>query len=84
MKLTKFSQMKKRDDSMMLFVSDDLLDDSDEDSEVLILEILEDLADFEIEGVWISIWEICLDDSSDEDSEEVELKYVNEKISKKL
>jgi hypothetical protein len=49
MKPTKFSQMRKKDDNMMHSVNDDLLDDSDEDSEVLILEILEDLADFEIE-----------------------------------
>jgi hypothetical protein len=47
--------MKKRGDSMMLFVNDDLLNDSEDDNEVLILEILDDSVDLEIENEWILI-----------------------------
>jgi len=72
--------MKRKDDSMMLFVSDDSLDDSDDDNEDLILVILDDSEP----EVWILIWEICLDDSSGEDSGDDELRCVNERISKKL
>jgi hypothetical protein len=81
MKLTKFSQMKKRDDSMMLFVNDDLLDDLDEGSEDLISEVFRDL---EIEQEWILIYEIYFEGSLDDDLDDDEAKFVNEKTSKKL
>jgi hypothetical protein len=68
--------MKKRDDSMMHFVNEDLLDDSDEDSEVLILEISEDL----VGELLILIFEICLDEYFEVDLVDDEQKYVNEKI----
>jgi hypothetical protein len=68
--------MKKRDDSMMHFVNEDLLDDSDEDSEVLILEISEDL----VGELSILIFEICLDEYFEVDLVDDEQKYVNEKI----
>jgi hypothetical protein len=83
MKLTKFFLTRKKDESTMHSVNDDLHDDSDEDREDLILGILVDLVDLEIDE-WILIWEICYDDFLDEDFEVDELKYVNEKISKKL
>ena len=69
----------------MLFVSDDLLDDSDDEMEALIFEISEDSDDFEVEKEWISIWEICFDDSLDEGlDDEEKIKFVNEKTSKRL
>ena len=63
-------------------VNDDLLDDLvDDDNEDLILE---DSHDLEIEREWISICEIYSEDFLDDDLDEDEVKYVNEKISKRL
>jgi hypothetical protein len=76
--------MKKRDDNMTLSVNDDSHEDLVDEMEVLILEISEDLVDLEMEKESILIWEICLEDSLDEDLDDDELKYVSEKISKKL
>jgi uncharacterized protein YqeY len=75
--------MRKKDDSMMLFVNDDSQDDlaDDDDNEGLILE---DFHDLEIEHEWISIYEIYLDEFSEEDLGEDEVKSVNEKILKRL
>jgi hypothetical protein len=55
MKLIKFSLMKKRGDSMMHSVNEDLREDFDDDNEVLILEIFDDSEDFEVEKEWILI-----------------------------
>jgi hypothetical protein len=74
--------MRKKGDNMMLSVNDDLLDDSDEeDNEDLILVDFHDLG---IEREWISICEIYSEDFLDDDLDEDEVKYVNEKISKRL
>jgi hypothetical protein len=74
--------MRKKDDNMMLSVNDDLLDDLvEDDSEDLILV---DFRDLEIEREWILICEICSEDFSDEDSDDDEVKFANEKISKRL
>jgi hypothetical protein len=73
--------MRKRDDNTMPSVNDDLLDDLvDDDNEVLISV---DFRDFEIEREWILIYEICSEDFSVEALDD-EVKFVNEKISKKL
>jgi hypothetical protein len=74
--------MKRKDDNMMLFVNEDLLDDLDEDDNDDL--ILVDFHDLEIEREWISICEIYSEDFLDEDSDEDEVKFVNEKISKRL
>ena len=61
----------------MLSVSDDSLDDlvdDDNDDSILV-----DFHDFEIEHEWISIYEIYLDEFFDDDSDEDEVKSVNEK-----
>jgi hypothetical protein len=76
MKLTKYFQMKRKEGSMMLFVSDDLHDDLVDEREVLILVILDDLVDEQL----ILILEICLDEYLDEDFEVDEVKCVNERI----
>ena len=82
MKLTKFCPMKRKDDNMMLFVSDDLREDLEVEREGLIFEVFRDL---EIEvGEWILIWEIYLEDSLGEDSDDEVLRCVSEKISKRL
>jgi hypothetical protein len=72
--------MKRKDDSMMLFVNDDLREDLDDDSEVLILEILDDL----MVDPSILILEIYLVEYFEVDLDEGEVKYVSERISKKL
>ena len=64
----------------MLFVSDDLHDDSDDELDDLSSEIFDDFADFEIEKVWILILEIYFDEYLVDDLDEDELRYVNEKI----
>ena len=84
MKHIEFCLMKTKDSNMMLFVSDDLHDDSDDELDDLISEIFDDLADFEIEKVWIFIFEIYLDEFSEDDLGDDEVKSVNEKISKRL
>ena len=81
MKLTRFSQMRKKDDNMMLSVNDDLLDDFHDDSDDLILD---DFHDLETEQVWILILEICLDEFFEDDLDDDEVKSVNEKILKRL
>ena len=66
----------------MLSVSDDSLDDlvdDDNDDSILV-----DFHDFEIEREWISICEIYFDEFFDEDLGDDEVKFVNEKISRKL
>jgi hypothetical protein len=74
--------MRKKDDNMMHSVNDDLLDDlADDDNEDLILE---DSHDLEIEHEWISIYEICLDEFSEDDLGDDEAKSVNERTSKRL
>jgi hypothetical protein len=74
--------MRKKDDNMMLSVNDDLQDDLVvDDSEDSILVVFHDL---EIEREWISICEIYCDEFSDDDLDEDEVRFVNEKISKKL
>ena len=72
--------MKRKDDSMMLSVNDDLREDLDDDSEVLISEILGDLLDEQL----ILILGIYLVEYFEVDSDDEEVKYVNEKILKKL
>jgi hypothetical protein len=72
--------MKRRGDNMMLSVNDDSLDDFDDDSEVLILEISEGLVDSVIEKVWILIFEICFDEYLVDDLVVEEQKCVNEMI----
>jgi hypothetical protein len=72
--------MRKKDHNMMLFVNDDLLDDLEVDSEVLILEIFEDSVDLVIEKVWILILEICYEEYLVDDLEVEEQRYVNEEI----
>ena len=64
---------------MMLFVNDDLHDDSDEELDDLILEISDDLVDSEIEKALISISEICSVEYSEEDFDD-ERECVNERI----
>jgi hypothetical protein len=61
-------------------VNDDLLGDLDDDNEVLISEISEDSVDLVIEKVWTLIFEICSDEYSEDDSDDDELKFVNERI----
>jgi hypothetical protein len=68
---------------MMHFANEDLLDDLDDETEDLILEISEDLVDLDDENEWILILEICLDEYSGDDLDD-EVKFVNEKISKRL
>ncbi|MBR7036727.1 hypothetical protein IKI14_02410 [bacterium] len=76
--------MRKKEDSMMYFVNDDLLDDLVEvDSEVLILEISDDSVDSDDENEWILILEIYYDEYLGEDLDD-EAKYVNDEISKRL
>ena len=77
MRLIRFCLMRKKDDNMMHSVNDDLLDDLVEDDNDDL--ILDDSHDLEIEREWISICEICLEDFLDEDSDEDEVKSVNEK-----
>jgi hypothetical protein len=78
MRLTKFFQMRKRDDNMMHSVNDDLQDDLvDDDNEDLILD---DFHDLEMEQEWILIWEIYSDEFFDDDSDDEKQKFVNEKI----
>ncbi|MBQ5944965.1 hypothetical protein IJL65_00745 [bacterium] len=72
--------MKRKEVSMMLSVNEDSLDDSDDDSEVLILEISDDLVDSEIEKALILILEICLDEYFDDDLVDDERRCVNERI----
>ena len=81
MKLTRFSQMRKKDDNMIISVNDDSLDDLDDDNDDLILD---DFHDLETEQVWILILEICLDEFFEDDLDDDEVKSVNEKISKRL
>ena len=76
--------MKRKGDNMMHSVNDDLLGDLDEDNEVLIFEISEDSVDLVIEEVWILIFETCLDEYLEDDSDDDELKFVNERIWKRL
>jgi hypothetical protein len=80
MKLTKFYLMKRKGDNMMHSVNDDLLEGSEDEMEVLIFEISDDS-----EGeLLILIFEIYLVESSEEDLVDEEVRYTNEKISKKL
>jgi hypothetical protein len=58
MRLTKFFQMRKRDDNMMHSVNDDLLEGSEDEMEVLIFEIFEDSVVLEMENESILIYEI--------------------------
>jgi phosphate uptake regulator len=74
--------MKKRGDSMMLSVKDDLLEGFDELDDEDSISV--DFRDSEIEREWILIWEICLEEYFEDDLEVDEQKFVNEKISKKL
>ena len=67
MKLTKFCPTKRKDDNMMLFVSDDLREDLEVEHEGLIFEVFRDL-EIEVDE-WILIWEIYLEDSLGEDNE---------------
>jgi hypothetical protein len=76
--------MRKKDDNMMLFVSDDLQGDLGDDNEDLIFEILDDLVGLVEGNEWISIWEIYCDDFLGDDLGEDEQRYVSEKILKKL
>jgi hypothetical protein len=72
--------MKKREDSMMHSVNDDSHDDLVDEMEVLIFEISDDS-----EGeLLILIFEIYLVESSEEDLVDEEVRYTNEKTSKKL
>jgi hypothetical protein len=72
--------MKKREDSMMHSVNDDSHDDLVDEMEVLIFEISDDS-----EGeLSILIFEIYLVESSEEDLVDEEVRYTNEKTSKKL
>jgi hypothetical protein len=74
--------MRKKDDNMMHSVNEDLLDDSDDDSED---SILEDFHDLEVgSDDLILIFEICLDECSEDDLDDEDREFVNEKISKKL
>ena len=68
--------MKRKNDSMMLSVNDDLLDDSVAEHEVLILEIFDDSVD----DLLILISEICFDESFEDDLDDEVQKFVNEKI----
>ncbi|MBO7094884.1 hypothetical protein J6V86_01550 [bacterium] len=65
---------------MMHSVNDDSLDDSDDDNEVLISEILEDLVGSVIEKVWILILGICYEEYFEVDFDDEEQKYVSERI----
>ena len=69
--------MKRKDLNMMLFVNDDLLDDLVEVDEALISV---DFDDFEIEQVWILIFEIYFDEYFDDDLADEELRLESEKI----
>lgn len=81
MRLIKFSQMRKKEGSMMLSANDDLHDDSEDDHEVLISEIFDDSD----EEPWILIFEICSDEYSEDDlGGDEALKCVSEKILKRL
>ena len=63
-------------------VNEDLLDDSDDDSED---SILEDSHDLEVgSDDLILIFEICLDECSEDDLDDEGQEFVNEKISKRL
>jgi hypothetical protein len=74
--------MRKKDDNTMHFVNDDLQDDLvDDDSEDLISGVFHDL---EMGQEWILICEICLDEFFEDDLDDDEVKFVNEKISKRL
>jgi hypothetical protein len=74
--------MRKKDDNMMHSVNDDLLDDLDDDNED---SILEDSHDLEVVNEdLILIFEICLDECSEDDLDDEDQEFVNEKISKKL
>jgi hypothetical protein len=78
MKLTKFSQTRKKDDNMTHSVNDDLQGDLvDDDNEDLISEAFHDL---EMEQELILIYEICLGEFSDDDLVDEKQKFVNEKI----
>ena len=74
--------MRKKDDNMMHSVNEDLLDDLDDDSED---SILEDFHDLEVvSDDLILIFEICLDECSEDDLDDEDQESVNEKISKRL
>jgi hypothetical protein len=72
--------MKRKEDNMMLSVNDDSHDDLADEIEGLISEIFDDLVD----DLLTLIFETCLVEYFEVDLVDDEVKYVNEKISKKL
>jgi hypothetical protein len=72
--------MKRKEDNMMLSVNDDSHDDLVDEIEGLISEIFDDLVDDQL----TLIFETCLVESFEVDLVDDEVKYVNERISKKL
>jgi hypothetical protein len=72
--------MKRKEDNMMLSVNDDSHDDLVDEMEGLISEIFDDLVDDQL----TLIFETCLVEYFEVDLVDDEVKYVNEKISKKL
>jgi hypothetical protein len=72
--------MKRKEDNMMLSVNDDSHDDLVDEIEGLISEIFDDLVDDQL----TLIFETCLVEYFEVDLVDDEVRYVNEKISKKL